>query len=501
MKVFPSHPVPLPKGEGRDEGADMKGEQVMKEFDVVVVGGGPAGYVAAIRSAQLGMSTALVDEYIGKNGKPALGGTCLNAGCIPSKALLDSSEHYHRVKHKFASHGIKAQGVELDVPTMIERKDKIVGTLTKGVAGLFKKNNITWLQGHGSLQLGMKVRVDPKDGSRDEETVQAKHIIVATGSVPRMLPALTIDQEKIVDSTGALEFKEVPKRLGVIGAGVIGLELGSVWSRLGAEVVVLEAMDDFLAMTDEQIAKEALKEFKRQGLDIHLGTRVKKADVSGEGVWMEYEDAEGSHELNVDKLVVAVGRKPHTDGLNATEVDLYIDESGYIHVDEFCCTNIPDVYAVGDVVRGPMLAHKGSEEGVMVAERIAGKKTRVNHDTIPWVIYTWPEIAWVGKTENALKKEARTFRSGTFPMRASGRALAMEETVGMVKVIADAETDEILGVHIFGASASELIAEAVVAMEYNASAEDLACIVHAHPTMSEAVHEAALGVHKRSLHI
>jgi dihydrolipoamide dehydrogenase len=446
------------------------------------------------------MSTALVDEYIGKDGKPSLGGTCLNAGCIPSKALLDSSEQYHRVKHKFASHGIKAQGVELDVPTMIERKDKIVSTLTKGVAGLFKKNKITWLQGHGSLQLGMKVKVAPSGGGT-EELVQAKHIIIATGSVPRTLPNLTIDQDKIVDSTGALEFTEVPKRLGVIGAGVIGLELGSVWSRLGSEVVVLEAMDDFLAMTDEEIAKEALKEFKRQGLDIHLGTRVKNADVTDKGVTVDYEDDKGSHQFTVDKLVVAVGRKPHTEGLNSTEVDLYIDESGYIHVDEFCATNIPDIYAIGDVVQGPMLAHKGSEEGIMVAERIAGKKTRVNHDTIPWVIYTWPEIAWVGKTEKALKKEAREFRSGTFPMRASGRALAMEETVGLVKVIADAQTDEILGVHIFGAAASELIAEAVVAMEYQASAEDLACIVHAHPTMSEAIHEAALGVHKRSLHI
>ncbi len=473
----------------------------MKEFDVVVIGGGPAGYVAAIRSAQLGMSTALVDEYIGKKGKHVLGGTCLNAGCIPSKALLDSSEHYHRVLHKFDSHGIKAKEVSLDVPTMIARKDKIVSTLTQGVAGLFKKNKITWLKGHGRLELGMKVSVKPTSGEGEKEVVQAKHIIIATGSVPRMIPSLTIDQDHIVDSTGALDFTEVPKRLGVIGAGVIGLELGSVWSRLGADVVVLEAMDDFLTMTDEQIAKEALKEFKRQGLDIHLGARVKSAAVGKDGVDLEYEDADGVHDLKVDKVVVAVGRKPHTDGLNATEVDLFIDESGYIHVDEFCCTNIPDIYAIGDVVQGPMLAHKGSEEGVMVAERIAGKKTRVNHETIPWVIYTWPEIAWVGKTEKALKKEAREFRSGTFPLRASGRALAMEETVGMVKVIAAADTDEILGVHIFGASASELIAEAVVAMEYNASAEDLACIVHAHPTMSEAVHEAALDVHKRALHI
>jgi dihydrolipoamide dehydrogenase len=471
----------------------------MKTFDVVVIGGGPAGYVAAIRCGQLGMSTALVDEYTGKNGKPSLGGTCLNAGCIPSKALLDSSEHYDRIKNKYAAHGITTGELALDVPKMIGRKDKIVESLTQGVAGLLKKNKVTWLQGHGRLELGMKVRVTNKDGDREE--VQAKHIILATGSVPRSLPNITIDQERIVDSTGALDFQEVPRRLGVIGAGVIGLELGSVWSRLGAEVVVLEAMDDFLATTDSQIAGEALKEFKKQGLDIHLGARVKKAETKGDHVLINYEDADGSHVLEVDKLVVAVGRKPHTDGLNATEVDLLMDESGYIHVDEFCATNIPDIYAIGDVVRGPMLAHKGSEEGVMVAERLAGMKTRVNHATIPWVIYTWPEIAWVGKSESDLKQEARPYRVGTFPLRASGRALAMQETTGMVKMLADAETDEILGVHIFGAAASEMIAEAVVAMEYKASAEDLACIVHAHPTLSETVREAALAVHQRAIHI
>ena len=471
----------------------------MKEFDVVVIGGGPAGYVAAIRSAQLGLSTAIVDEYIGKGGKPALGGTCLNAGCIPSKALLDSSEHYHRIQHKYASHGIKTAKVTLDIPAMIKRKDEIVISLTKGVAGLMKKNKVTWLQGHGHLELGMKVVVTPQKGK--PETVQAKNIIIATGSVPRTLPNVEVDQDRIVDSTGALEFQEVPKKLGVIGAGVIGLELGSVWNRLGAEVVVLEAMDDFLAMTDAQIAKEALKEFRKQGLDIHMGTRVNSAEADKKGVLLKYEDAKGQYEQRVDKLIIAVGRKPHTEGLNATEVDLYIDESGYIHVDEFCTTNIPNIYAIGDVVRGPMLAHKGSEEGMMVAERIAGQQSEVNHDTIPWVIYTWPEIAWVGKTESDLKQAGREFKSGTFPMRASGRALAMDETTGLVKVIADAKTDEILGVHIFGAAASEMIAEAVVAMEYQASAEDLASIVHAHPTMSEAVHEAALNVSGRALHI
>lgn len=471
----------------------------MKEFDVVVIGGGPAGYVAAIRSAQLGLTTAIVDGYVGKGGNPALGGTCLNAGCIPSKALLDSSEHYHRIRHKYAGHGIKTAKVTLDIPAMIQRKDEIVTSLTRGVAGLMKKNKVTWLQGHGRLEPGMVVCVTPHKGK--EERVKAKNIILATGSVPRTLPNIEIDQERIVDSTGALDFQEVPQKLGVIGAGVIGLELGSVWNRLGAEVVVLEAMDDFLAMTDAQLAKEALKEFRKQGLDIHLGTRVNSAKADAKGVVLQYENGQGKTEQRVDKLIISVGRKPHTEGLNATEVDLYIDESGYIHVDEFCATNIPNIYAIGDVVRGPMLAHKGSEEGVMVAERIAGQQSQVNHDTIPWVIYTWPEIAWVGKTESDLKQAGREFKSGAFPMRASGRALAMDETTGLVKVIADAKTDEILGVHIFGAAASEMIAEAVVAMEYQASAEDLASIVHAHPTMSEAVHEAALNVSGRALHI
>ncbi len=478
-----------------------KEKEQMKEFDVVVIGGGPAGYVAAIRAGQLGLKTALVDEYIGKSGKPSLGGTCLNAGCIPSKALLDSSEHYDRVKHKYAAHGIKAEGVDLDVGQMIARKDKIVTTLTQGVAGLLKKNKVKWLQGHGRLELGMHVTVQPNGDDAAAEKVKAKHIIVATGSVPRELSNVTIDHQRIVDSTDALNFDEVPKRLGVIGAGVIGLELGSVWSRLGAEVVVLEAMDDFLTMTDPEIAKAALKEFKRQGLDIRMGAMVKSVEEGSDGLTVNYADNDGTHAVEVDKLIVAVGRKPHTDQLNADEVALLIDESGYIHVDQYCRTNIPDIYAIGDVVRGPMLAHKGSEEGVMVAERIAGQVREVNHDTIPWVIYTWPEIAWVGKTENGCRQAGRKVKSGSFPLRASGRAVAMDETVGLVKVIADADSDEILGVHIFGAAASEMIAEAVVAMEYRASAEDLASIVHAHPTVSEAVHEAALDVHGQAIHI
>lgn len=473
----------------------------MKDFDVVIIGGGPAGYVAAIRCAQLGLTTALVDERVGQEGKPALGGTCLNVGCIPSKALLDSSEHYYRAKHKLAAHGISVGDVQLDVPTMMARKDKIVANLTAGIAGLLKKNGVARFNGHGRLELGMKVSVEPSDEAGAKEVLQARNIIIATGSVPRLPPNLTLDGEHIVDSTGALSFTEIPKRLGVIGAGVIGLELGSVWSRLGAETVVLEAMDVFLPMTDRDIADSALKEFRRQGLDIQLGVRVKSAEVGASGVTVRYEDGKGSHEMEVDKLVVAVGRKPHTEGLNSTEVNLYIDESGYIHVNEYNGTNIPDIYAIGDVAPGPMLAHKGSEEGVMVAERIAGKKAHVNRDTIPWVIYTWPEIAWVGKTENTLQKEGRAFRSGSFPLRASGRALAMDEPAGMVKIIADADSDEILGVHLFGAFASELIAEAVVAMEYKASAEDLLCIVHAHPTISEALREAALSVHGRALHL
>ncbi len=473
----------------------------MKEFDVVVIGGGPAGYVAAIRCAQLGMSTACVDDFVWKDGEYVLGGTCLNAGCIPSKALLDSSEQYYRIKHKYEKHGIKVKDVTLDVPAMIARKDEIVRKINGGVEYLFKKNKVAWLKGRGSLMLENRVKIKSRDAKQEPEVVQARSIIIATGSVPRTLPTMPIDRNRIVDSSGALEFTEVPKRLGVIGAGVIGLELGSVWKRLGSEVVILEAMDEFLGMVDEQVAKEALKEFKNQGLDIQLGARVLKAEASDKGVRVDYQDDKGDHHLEVDKLVVAVGRKPHTEGLNSTEVGLYIDESGYIHVDEFCSTNIPDIYAIGDVVRGPMLAHKGSEEGIMVAERIAGKTTRVNYDTIPWVIYTWPEIAWVGKTERELKAQAREFKTGKFPLKPLGRALAMEENVGLVKIIADAKTDAVLGVHIFGPNASELIAEAVVAMEYSASAEDIACIVHAHPTISEAIREAAHAVHGRAIHI
>ncbi len=474
----------------------------MKKFDVLVVGAGPAGYVAAIRCAQLGLSTAVADKWIGKDGQPALGGTCLNVGCIPSKALLESSEHFEAATHKLEAHGIKIKGLSVDVPTMIERKDKVVHTLTQGIQFLFKKNKITWLRGQARLQPGGRsVTVTPHETGIPPEVVEAEHIILATGSSPREIPSLPVDGEFVVDSTGALEFREVPGKLVIIGAGVIGLELGSVWKRLGSEVVVLEAMDTFLPMVDELVASEALKEFGRQGLDIRMSTRVISAKTGKRKVTVNYQDAQGDHVLECDKLIVAVGRKPNTDGLNANEAGLLLDERGFVHVDDFCRTNLPNVFAIGDIVRGPALAHKGQEEGVMVAERIKGQEMRINYEAIPWVIYTAPEIAWVGKTERQLKQAARVYKTGVFPLSASGRAKAMDETAGLVKVISDAQTDRILGVHMMGPSASELIMEAVVAIEFAARTEDIQRIVQAHPSISEAFLEAALAVDKRALHI
>ncbi len=471
----------------------------MKEFDVIVIGAGPAGYVAAIRCAQLGLNTAVIEGYRNKNGEPTLGGTCLNVGCIPSKALLDSSEQYHRVKDTLPAHGIKVDNVSLDVKAMIARKDAVVRDMVGGVKQLFQANKITWLQGHGKLLDGNKtVLFTPHEG--EPEKIRAANVILATGSRPIEIPAAPLDGERIVDSSGALEFTEVPKRLGVIGAGVIGLEMGSVWNRLGSKVVLLEAQSTFLAAADTRIAREAQKQFEKQGLEIRLGARVTGVKTTKTAVTVSYEDANGQGSIQVDKLIVAVGRRPYTDGLFADEAQLLLDERGYIHVDDHCRTNIPGVYAVGDVVRGPMLAHKGSEEGVMVAEIIAGKFGHVNYDTIPWVIYTDPEIAWVGKTEQALKAAGVPIKSGTFNFAANGRARAMEHGIGLVKVIAHAETDKILGVHIVGPMASELIAEAVLAMEYGASSEDLARTVHAHPTLSEAVREAALSVSKSAIH-
>lgn len=472
----------------------------MRKFDVLVIGAGPAGYVAAIRCAQLGFATAVADKWIGKDGKPALGGTCLNVGCIPSKALLESSEQYEQARHNLESHGVRFKGLSFDVSAMIERKDKIVQTLTQGIQYLFKKNNITWIPGAARLLSATQVEVAPAAGG-PPETVEARYLIIATGSVPRELPNVPVDGHLIVDSSGALEFKEVPQNLVIIGAGVIGLELGSVWKRLGANVILLEAMDSFLPMVDEQIAQAAQKEFERQGLDIRLGARVLSGKAGKRKVTVQYEDRKGSHELECDRLVVAVGRRPNTEKLNAENVGLLIDERGYIHVDDYCRTNFPNVFAIGDVVRGPMLAHKGAEEGVMVAERLKGEASKINYDVIPWVIYTAPEIAWVGKTERQLKQAARPYKTGVFPLSASGRAKAMSVTAGLVKIIADAKTDRILGVHMFAPAASELIMEAVVAMEFAASAEDLQRIVHAHPSIAECLHEAALAVDGRAIHI
>ncbi len=467
-------------------------------YDVVVIGGGPAGYVAAIRCAQLGLKTACVEEWINFKGDAALGGTCLNVGCIPSKTLLESSEQYYKVKETIGHHGIMVGQVKLDVNKMIQRKDDIVLQLTGGIAALFKANGVTWLKGHGKLIGDRQVEVTAADGNTD--VVNADNVIIATGSVPIDIGAAPRDDVLIVDSTGGLEFREVPKRLGVIGAGVIGLELGSVWRRLGSEVIILEAVDDFLVAVDQQVAKDAQRQFKKQGLDIRLGARVTGTTKTKKQVTVTFQDKSGDHEVIVDKLLVCVGRRPNTDNLAAPSVDLVLDERGFVHVDEQCATPLPGVYAVGDVVRGPMLAHKGSEEGVMVAENIAGKHGHMNYDAIPWVIYTHPEIAWVGKTEQALKAEGIPYKAGTFPFAANGRAKAMDDPNGLVKVLAHAETDALLGVHIVGPFASELIQEAVLAIEYSASAEDLARTIHGHPTLYEAVHEAALSVDNRALH-
>ena len=474
----------------------------MKEYDVVVIGAGPGGYVAAIRCAQLGKSVACVECWVNEEGSPALGGTCLNVGCIPSKALLDSSHHYSQIKTDLADHGINVSSVTLDVNKMISRKKKIVGTLTQGIAGLFKKNKIEWLQGKGRLIDGKLVEVTPagEDGG-EPYTVSAGNIIIATGSVPISIPAAKVDNKMIVDSTGALAFNDVPKRLGIIGAGVIGLELGSVWKRLGSEVVILEALEEFLPSADRKIASEAEKILRKQGLDIRLGTKVTGTGSNNREVTVTYEDSEGKQQISFDKLVVAVGRKPNTEGLGAKEAGLELDERGFIEVNDKCETSLENVFAIGDVVKGPMLAHKASEEGVAVAERIAGMSGHVNYNIIPWVIYTWPEIAWVGKTEQQVKDEGLEYNVGTFPFMASGRARAMGETGGMIKMISDAKTDRILGVHILGPAASELLSEAVLAMEFDGSSEDIARTIHAHPTLAEAMHEAALGVAGRTIHI
>lgn len=466
-------------------------------YDVVVIGAGPAGYIAAIRAAQHGLRVACIDEWQNRDGSYAFGGTCLNAGCIPSKALLESSELYYRAQHEFKKHGIAAAGVSMNIADMQKRRAGIVRQLTGGIAGLFKANKVEGLAGHGTLLADRRVEFTPADG--DARILNAAHVVLASGSAPIELPTARFDGGRIVDSWDALEFDEVPERLGVIGAGVIGLELGSVWLRLGARVTVLEAMGDFLFMADRDVAAAAGKDFRKQGLDIRLGAKLTSASVDGGVVQVEYDDAQGEQNIEFDRLIVAVGRRPYTDGLFADDSGVTVDERGFIDVDDECRTRVKNVFAVGDCVRGPMLAHKGSEEGVMVADLIAGELGEVNYGVIPSVIYTAPEIAWVGKTEAEVKTSGRPYKTGSFPFAASGRARAMEQTGGMVKLISAADDDEILGVHIVGPMAGELIGEAVLALEFAASTEDLQRTIHAHPSLSEAVHEAALAADKRAL--
>jgi dihydrolipoamide dehydrogenase len=469
-------------------------------FDVIVIGGGPGGYIAAIRAAQLGFKAACIDEWKNEKGGPAPGGTCTNVGCIPSKALLQSSEHFEQAGHHFADHGIGLSNLTIDVAKMLGRKDTVITQNNEGILYLFKKNKISFFHGRGSFAKAVQGGYEIKVAGVKEEIITAKHIILATGSNPRVLPGAEFDEVNVLSNDGALRIPAVPKTLGVIGSGVIGLEMGSVWRRLGSDVTVLEALPTFLGAVDEQVAKEAHKAFKKQGLKIELGVKIGDIKNTKKGVSVAYTNAKGEAQtLAVDKLIVSIGRVPNTIGLNPQAVGLSLDERGAIVVNDQCQTNLPNVWAVGDVVRGPMLAHKAEEEGVAVAERIAGQHGHVNFNTIPWVIYTSPEIAWVGQTEQQLKAEGRAYKAGTFPFMANGRARALGDTTGMVKMLADAQTDEILGVHIVGPFASELIAEAVVAMEFKASAEDIARICHAHPSLSEATKEAALAVDKRTL--
>ena len=471
-----------------------------KQFDVVVIGGGPGGYIAAIRAAQLGFNVACIDEWKNAKGGPALGGTCTNVGCIPSKALLQSSEHFEHAGHGFADHGINVSGLSLDIGKMLARKDQVVKQNNDGITYLFKKNKIASFHGRGSFVKAAEGGYEIKVAGAAEETIVGKHIIVATGSNARALPGAAFDEENILSNDGALRMGGVPKKLALIGSGVIGLEMGSVWRRLGSEVTVLEALPTFLGAVDEQIAKEAKKAFDKQGLKIELGVKVGEIKSGKKGVSIAWTNAKGEAQvLDVDKLIVSIGRVPNTIGLNPEAVGLALDERGAINVDGDCKTNLPNVWAIGDVVRGPMLAHKAEEEGVAVAERIAGQHGHVNFNTVPWVIYTHPEIAWVGQTEQQLKAEGRAYKAGSFPFLANGRARALGDTTGMVKFLADATTDEILGVHMVGPQVSELISEAVVAMEFKASAEDIARICHAHPSLSEATKEAALAVDKRTL--
>jgi dihydrolipoamide dehydrogenase len=473
-----------------------------KSFDVVVIGGGPGGYIAAIRAAQLGLNTACIDDWKNEKGGPAPGGTCTNVGCIPSKALLQSSEHYEHAGHHFADHGIQVGDLKLDLKKLLARKDTVVKQNNDGIVYLFKKNKVAFFHGKGSFAKAVDGGYEITVAGASNETITAKQVIVATGSSPRQLPGVTFDEDRVLSNDGALRIPGVPKTLGVVGSGVIGLEMGSVWRRLGADVTVLEALPGLLGMADEAVAKEALKVFTKQGLKLQFGVKITEVKSTKKGVTVAYTDAKGAAvTLEVERLIVSIGRVPNTVGLSPEAVGLKLDERGAIAVDDECRTNLPGVWAIGDVVRGPMLAHKAEEEGVAVAERIAGQHGHVDFNTIPWVIYTSPEIAWVGQTEAQLKTAGRAYKTGQFPFMANGRARALGDTTGFVKFIADAKTDEILGVHIIGPFASELISEAVVAMSFKASAEDIARICHAHPSLSEATKEAALAVDKRTLNL
>ncbi|WP_455221108.1 dihydrolipoyl dehydrogenase [Kaarinaea lacus] len=473
----------------------------MTEYDVIVIGAGPGGYVSAIRCAQLGLKTACIDRWVDNEGKPKLGGVCLNVGCIPSKALLDSSHHYYSLNHQFSGHGIKVENATIDIAAMMQRKDAIVNKLTGGVASLFMKNKVEWIKGSAKLLSNNTVEVTSLEKDKDSFQLVANHIVIATGSKPMKLKIAPHDREFIVDSTDALSFTEVPERLGIIGAGVIGLEMGSIWNRLGSKTTLFNRNEKFLRSVDQEIAQAAYKELQLQGLQFHLGVSIKEIKKHNKSVTLVYEDTSGKHSEEFDKLLVAVGRKPNSKHLCQQEVGLKMNQRGFIEVDDLCRTSLQGVYAIGDVVRGPMLAHKASEEGIAVAEMIAGHTAHVDFNKVPWVIYTWPEIAWVGKTTEQLNEKGVEHNTGVFPLFANGRAMAMNEKTGMIKMISDAKTDEILGIHIYAPNASELIAEAVVAMEFSASAEDLARTIHAHPTLSEALHEAALACEKRAIHI
>jgi dihydrolipoamide dehydrogenase len=468
-------------------------------FDVVVIGGGPAGYVAAIRSAQLGLKTACIEEYVDAKNNPTFGGTCLNVGCIPSKALLDSSHRYQEATSHLKIHGIEVGSVALDIPAMMKRKNDIVAKLTNGIGGLFAANKVTPIAGRGKVLADSKVQITNIEGKK--EIIESKNIIIASGSSPIEIGSAIFNDTNILDSTGALEIDKVPETLGVIGAGVIGLELGSVWARLGSKVTVIEAMDDFLFMADKEVAKETFKDFKKQGLDIRLGCKLTSSKSLKNSVKITYENNGSSENMEFEKLIVAVGRKPNTSDIFEEDCGISLDEKGFISVNQNCQTDVKNIWAIGDVVRGPMLAHKGSEEGVMVAERIAGKHAEMNYDLVPSVIYTHPEIAWVGKNEEELKNDNIEYKVGKFPFAASGRALAVEQSVGFVKLLTDAKTDTIIGVHVFGPSAAEIVQQALISMEFGASSEDLGLTIFSHPTVSEALHEAALSVSNQAIHI